>query len=243
MFDHESRQWVGREEEEKEVAVDSETPVVVEKEESNDDVMTEYQAERMTKSELIQELMESKKRTCLGVHFETLPPSVRAQQFGFSSMHIVEELAKLVHPYVNHPQERVSNLYEYGIAFRTTLLFLRKGDPVSYLFYMLPPQCQGGNSASDGDPSRTLRRWITIIMEGICQFSMANNIISWLPPRQWYEDTKKGKTAFADEYPDTLVYHVDGTVILTFCPACPSYAKNLWNSKHAEHALQVFFPS
>ena len=161
--------------------------------------MKEYEAklERMTKSELIQELMKSKNRTCLGVHFETLPPSVRAQQFGFSSMHIVEKLVKLVHPHVSHPQERVSKLYEYGIAFRTKLLFLRRGDPVSYLFYMLPPHCQGNSSTSDGDPSRTLRRWLTIIMEGICQWSMANNIISWLPPRKWYEDTVKGKTRYS----------------------------------------------
>ena len=193
---------------------------------------------KMTKDQLIELIVASEWRTTLGVHFESLPAHVHAMQFGFSSLAVMENLSKEVGKFAKHPTKRSSNKYIYDVAFRITLLMLRKGDSDQFLYFLLPPKCRSGRSTNKFDRARSLRRWYDIILQGIIEWGESIEIIQWLSPQEWQADTAT-VPSFNDEFPNTLIYHVDGTVFPTYCPTCPLYAKALWNSKHEIHAFQV----
>lgn len=74
----------------------------------------------------------------LGVIFNEMPDHIHASQFGFSILAKFSEFQDLIQPYVRHPQERVTNKYNFELAFRATMFMLRKGEPNSSIYYYLP---------------------------------------------------------------------------------------------------------
>ena len=173
----------------------------------------------------------------LGVYHDSLPEAVQAQTYGFSSMAIVEKLMREVEPFVHHPRGKRNGKYEYRIAFLSTLLMLRRGDTDKYRYFLLPPRCRSQNINDKGDRARSLRRWTLLISKGIVRWAKECNIISFVGARDWVEDISR--TGLWEEFPEVLIFHVDGTVIPVYTPADPCLAKNMWNSKHQKHSLQV----
>lgn len=105
---------------------------------------------------------------------------------------------------------------------------------------MLPPSVREHVNCFDKDYTRSLRRWQDCIIDAICAWSKDKKIIQFLSVEGWKEDTCRASGKFCDDFPNTLVYHVDGTVLPVYASSCIRISKAMYNSKHDTQAWQVF---
>tara|TARA_R110002050_G_scaffold23086_1_gene62578 strand:+ start:355 stop:1059 length:705 start_codon:yes stop_codon:yes gene_type:complete len=152
----------------------------------------------------------------------------------------METLARSVYEHVKHPHMTWNSKYDYGTAFQSTMYMLRKGDSNRFLFHMLPPSMRSDNEAlPSSDRANTLRRWQRRIVKGIVEWADQQGLVRWLTGAEWRSDTEKVED-FKVDFPNILPFFVDGTPLPTFAPGDARTAKIMWNSKHAEHAFQIF---